>query len=121
MAKKIDNRQKIMAALIESPSITDAAEKCGLSRETIHKYLQDKQFLVELRTVRRGLVETAISQVQNLTAEAIETLQRNLHCENPSVEVRAAQAILEQSFKGLEAFDLLQRLEDLENAVKTEN
>jgi hypothetical protein len=41
-------------------------------------------------------------------------LERNLNCENPAAEIRAAQIILEQSLKGLEILDIESRLETLE-------
>ena len=114
---KPTNKEKVLLALLETSSIREASQKSGIAEATIYRYLKDADFQKEYRTARRSLVETSISQIQKATAEAVETLQRNLHCENPAVEVRCAQIIIEASVKGVELIDVIERLEVLENAV----
>lgn len=114
---KQTNKEKALKALLESNSIRDAAKACGLSEETLYRYLRDKDFKAEYRDARRQTVETALGQIQRLTAEAAETLARNLFCENPAVEVRTAQIIIENALKGVEITDIIERLETIENAI----
>lgn len=118
---KQTNKEKALIALLETASIVEAAGVCGLSQETLYRYLRDKDFLKDYRSARRATVESAITQIQKATAEAVETLCKNLHCENPAVEVRAAQIILENAVKGVELIDVIERLEILENAVEAKN
>ncbi len=115
---KIANREKAITALLESVSITDAAKKCGLNEKTLRRYLDDTEFQTEFRAARRVVFEQNIIRLQSLHAGAVDTLERNLNCENPSVEVRAAQIIIEGSRKDFETLDVLSRLELLENAVE---
>jgi hypothetical protein len=68
--------------------------------------------------MRRGILENTVAKLQSVTHQAIETLERNLTCENPSIEIRCAQIILEQSLKGLEILDTENRLQMLEHIVK---
>ncbi len=112
---KTANREKALAALLESATITDAANKCGLNEKTLRRYLDDAEFQREFRAARRVVFEQNIVRLQSLHAGAVETLERNLTCENPSVEVRAAQIVIEGSRKDFETLDILQRLETLEN------
>lgn len=118
---KQSNREKVLNALLNTTSITEAAKACGLSEKTIYRYLEDADFQKEYRRARRSLVETSIGQIQKATAEAVETLKRNLYCENSAVEVRCAQIIIETAVKGVELIDVIERLEVLEDAIKTEN
>ena len=111
---KQTNKEKALNALLNTNSIADAAKACGLSEKTLYRYLEDEDFQKEYRKARRSLVERSIGQIQTATSEAVETLRRNLHCENPSVEVRAAQIILDAASKGIETLDILERLEILE-------
>jgi hypothetical protein len=74
-----------------------------------------KFFLSEYRNARRQTVETAIAQMQNAASEAVERLKELQYCENPAVAARCAQIIFENSIKGMETTDILQRLETLEN------
>ncbi len=117
---KITNREKALSALLELASITEAANKCGLNEKTLRRYLEDAEFQKEFRAARRVVFEQNIVRLQSLHAGAVDTLERNLNCENPSVEVRAAQIIIETAVKGVELVDVIERLEVLEDAIKTE-
>ncbi len=112
---KQTNQTKVLIALLETPSITEASVKSGLSQETIYRYLRDKAFQKEFREARRATVDNAVSQLQQATSEAVDTLKRNMSCENPHAEITAARIILDMAFKGIEMSDILERLEILEN------
>jgi DNA-binding transcriptional MerR regulator len=112
---KTANKEKSLAALLESATITEAAKKCGLSEKTLRRYLEDAEFQKEFRAARRVVFEQNIVRLQSLHAGAVDALERNLNCENPSVEVRAAQIIIEGNRKDFETLDILERLETLEN------
>lgn len=112
---KQTNKEKALNALLNSPSIREASRTSGLSEETIYRYLKDTEFKQEYTTARRRIFEQNIFKLQSLHNQAVETLQRNLNCENPSVEVRAAQIVIESNRKDFETFDILERLEQLEN------
>ena len=112
---KTANKEKSLAALLESATITEAAKKCGLSEKTLRRYLDDAEFQKEFRAARRVIFEQNIVRLQSLHAGAVAALERNLNCENPSVEVRAAQIIIEGNRKDFETLDILERLEMLEN------
>ncbi len=112
---KILNREKVVAALLESATITAAAAKCDLNERTLRRYLDDAEFQKEYRSARRAVFEQNIVRLQSLHAGAVRALERNLNCENASVEVRAAQIVIEASRKDFETLDILERLETLEN------
>ncbi len=118
---KENNKEKALTALLESATITEAAKKCGLSEKTLRRYLDDAEFQKEFRAARRVVFEQNIVRLQSLHAGAVDTLERNLNCENPSVEVRAAQIIIEGNRKDFETLDILERLEKMEDAIKAEN
>ena len=112
---KIANKEKALTALLESASITEAANKCELSAKTLRRYLADAEFQKEFRLARRVIFEQNIFKLQSLHAGAVDTLERNLTCKNPSVEVRAAQIIIEGNRKDFETLDILERLEKIED------
>jgi hypothetical protein len=84
--------------LVESCSIRDAAQKSELSEKTLRRYLEDKDFSDEYQSARRQIVESAVFGLQQAATEAVETLRRNLNCDNPQAEIRAAQLILDNVF-----------------------
>ncbi len=111
---KTANRERALSALLSSGSITDAATRCGLNEKTLRRYLSDTDFQREYKSERRVVFEQNIVRLQTLHDGAIDALERNLTCENPSVEVRAAQIIIEGNRKDFETLDILSRLETLE-------
>lgn len=120
MAKNT-NKEKALAALLKCPTIKEAAIESGLSEETLYRYLREKDFLTDYREARRSIMETATTELQKSALEAVETLKRNQNCENPAVEIRAAKAILDLAFRGMETTDILERLEQIENEFEKQN
>ncbi len=118
---KTGTNEKLIVALLETASIRGAAAACGLSEATVFRRLQDKDFQTEYRSARRQVVERSIAELQAATGQAVETLRRNLNCDNPSVEIRAATAILDNAFRGVEVYEFTSRLEKIENELRNEN
>jgi len=56
--------------------------------------------------------------MQGAASEAVSRLKELQYCENPAVAARCAQIIYENSIKGMETTDILERLEELENEYK---
>lgn len=111
---KTNNKEKVIDALLSTSTITEAAKQAGVGETTVYRYLRDEAFKNEYRSARRDVVENTVGQLQGATAQAVETLTKNLTCGNPAAEIRAAQIILETSYKGVELIDLQMRLEILE-------
>ncbi len=95
---KENNKEKALTALLECSSISEAALKSELSEKTLRRYLEEKEFSDEYAEARRQIVESAVSALQQAANEAVETLRRNLTCDNPQAEIRAAQLILDNVF-----------------------
>jgi len=112
---KPNNKEKALNGLLNSASVTEASAQSGLSERTLYRFLEDVEFKQEYNASRRRIFEQNIFKLQSLHNQAVETLERNLNCENPSVEVRAAQIVIESNRKDFETFDILERLEQLEN------
>jgi hypothetical protein len=75
-------------------------------------------FAQAYRERRRQVVEHAVGQLQQLTAEAATTLRRNLACGHGPTEVRAAVAVLDMAIKAIEISDMTQRIEEMEQLLK---
>jgi hypothetical protein len=109
-------QEKALTALLTCPSITAAAQQCGVAEVTLHRWLKDTAFQAAYREARRVVVQHAIAQVQRATGEAVETLRSVMQDpEAPaSARVSAAKAILETAVKGIEIDDLEVRIAALE-------
>jgi AcrR family transcriptional regulator len=114
MAKQT-NKEKALLALLSTNTVKDAAAECGLSVESLYRYLKEPEFVAEYRAHRRNLMEATIGRIQQAADQAVHTLRRNMGCKNPGVEVRAASIVIDNALRGVELTDILERLEALEN------
>jgi hypothetical protein len=112
-------QEKLIACLVTDRTAEGACRRANIAVTTYWRWMKDEQFVAEYRRARRGILENAVTRLQGLTTSAIDTLERNLNCENPSVEMRTASVVLEQAIKGLETLDVENRIEMLEALVKT--
>ena len=118
--KEITNKQeKLIALLLTEKTIDEACKKAGVNVTTYWRWMQNEIFLRQYRKARRGILENTVAKLQSVTYQAIDTLERNLTCENPGAEIRAAQIILEQSIKGLETLDVENRIEMIELSIES--
>jgi hypothetical protein len=107
-------QEKLIAHLVTERTIDKACERSGVSTVTFWRWSKNTEFQKEYRKARRVVFENAVAKLQSLMLAAVECLEKNLSSENPTVELRAASIILDMSAKGIETFDLTERLESLE-------
>jgi hypothetical protein len=112
--------EQAIVALLQLPTLRDAASSLGISDVTLWRWLQRPDFMERYRAARRQVVEGALANLQQATSEAAATLQRNLTCGVPSVEIRAAVAILDQAVKAVELLDIEERVAALEQRAAAE-
>jgi hypothetical protein len=103
-----------VAALLECATLEQAAVQTRVSLRTLKGWLKEPAFLDLFRKARRQVVENAVTRLQQLTLQATLALHRNLSCGIAGVEVRAATVVFEHAARGLEVFDLADKLAQLE-------
>ena len=113
--------ERAIAALLSEDTLAAVAAHVGISVPTLWRWMQQPEFQIEYRRARSRVVERAIGAIQSATDDAVLCLRRNLTCDQPSVQVRAAQIILEMAIKGVEVVDLQERIERLEELEAPSN
>jgi len=105
-----------LGALLSHPTVGGAAAACGISRRTIHRWLQDPKFRTALRKMQHDHVSQAHSGLQGITADAVETLREVLNNrEAPAgARVSACRATLGLAYDLIQADDIQHRIETLE-------
>jgi hypothetical protein len=117
--EKLTRKQELaIAALLEEPTILRAATRARVSERTLRTWLRQPGFQAEFRAAKRAVVEGAITRLQQTALEAVLSLSRNLDCHQPSVEVAAAKAVLEYTFRGVEFLNLVHEVEELKRQVE---
>jgi predicted transcriptional regulator len=111
------NRQeKAIIALLNQPTMKEAAEAAGISEVTLWRWLQTPDFRSSYMEARRVAVQRAIARTQAATTEAVETLREVMNDQTAkgSERIAAAKAILDYALKGIELEDHEMRLQELE-------
>ncbi len=104
-----------LAALMNEPSLTDAAKASGVSTRTITRWLARDDFGSALRKLREQAIRQAVNRLTKACGVAVSTLiYLTEHGENEGIRQRAAVAILEHTWKGQEQLDVTERLAALE-------
>jgi DNA-binding MurR/RpiR family transcriptional regulator len=115
--EKFGRKQElVIAALLRSSTIAGAATEAGISEATLFRWLQRPDFAAAYRRARHAAVEQAITQLQQATGEAVETL-RSVQTDPDaaaSARVNAAKTVLEMALKVRESEELERRLSALE-------
>lgn len=87
-------KETAVSTLIATGSIEQAAKAAGVGVATIHKWFEDPELQAELTEYGISVKKQGAARANILTSTALETLERNMKCTNPAIEVRAATAIL---------------------------
>ena len=95
MAKR--NYEHIALCVLTSPTYKAAAEKAGVSYETLMRYKRKPEFQVILQDVKKAMFHDTMQKAQAYSMDALETLHeiRGNPALNESARVSAAKGILE--------------------------
>jgi hypothetical protein len=110
-------REQAIAALLTAATVEAAAAAAGVGERTLRGWMQQPAFSRAYQDARRLVVETALTRLQQVSGDAVETLRRNLTCKKPAAEIRAALGILDLAVRAVEIGDLAQRVEELEGLI----
>jgi hypothetical protein len=107
--QKLTRKQEaLIAALLTEPTHAAAASRAGVSEATLHRWLHLPEFRAAYRHARRELVDGAVGRIQAATGQAVDTLLTVARTgAKDSDRVRAAVALLDHAFRGLNDADTL--------------
>src|SRR6516225_1670487 len=110
-------RELAIANLLVSATLEQAAQRTRVSEKTLRLWLAEPEFSRAFRNARRLVLEQSINVLQQSSLAAAATMIRAMHCGKASVELNAADKILERAVQGIELFDLIGRVEQLEERL----
>lgn len=113
-------QERALAALLNNPTVRDAAAESKVSEATLYRYMREETFAARLKEARRGAVEHLSARLQSKSAEAARVLSDIAEDDSKpaSVRVTAARAIIEHTLKAFELGDLNERLKVLEATLE---
>jgi hypothetical protein len=110
---------RAVLALLEHPTLKDAAAAVGVGETTLWRWSQTPEFKATYMDARREAVRQSIAHLQSATGEAVTCLRDVMKSTKASdaAKVSAARAVLELAMKAVEIEDLAERLATLEKLM----
>jgi hypothetical protein len=87
-------QEALLAAVLTSPSLAQAAAAAGVSERTIRRAMKRPGFSLRVAEARKAAIACAITSLSGLADQAHDAVRRALVCGVPAVELRAALAVL---------------------------
>jgi hypothetical protein len=93
-------QERAIAALLTGASVTAAAAKAGVARQTVHRWLSDDPaFIAAYNLARREIAEAVAQSLRVLSLQSVRVLRRTLTSSKTptAVKVQAAVAVLKMA------------------------
>lgn len=112
----------LISALLTCPTIKQAAESVGLSEQAVYSRLRKVDFRTKLQNARTTQFQVISSKLEDANFVALDTLINILDDKETSagIRVKAARTLLDLSLKNREQIDVISRIENLEEMLKSQ-
>jgi hypothetical protein len=112
-------RQHLALPVIAAePTIEGAAEKIGVSRKTIYKWLKQEPFKRALEEARKEYVESGFRTMRLAAKRAADKIVKHVDSTDEKVSLRAAEDIIEFAKKFISLEDHERRIKELEERLE---
>lgn len=113
-------KEQAIVALLEAPTVREAAERVSISPTTLYKWMSLPEFDRAYRQARREAMAVAIARLQRASSEAVRTLEEVMADveATPASRVTAARAVLDLALKATEIEQIEERLTIIEKQVE---
>src|SRR5438045_9374712 len=115
-SKKVRQREQLIVALLQQPSMEKAAVSIGISSVTAWRITNTAEFKAEYRKARREAFSQSVARLQQASGAAVSTLLKVMVDQTtpPASRVRAADCVLDHANKAMELEDIESRVSELE-------
>lgn len=113
LAKKLSD-EDLLVALLTSKSQAEAAQKLGVSKQTVTRRVNVPAFKDKFLQYRKNILDNVNTQLVNGTQEAVNVLVDLLKSKNEITRYNASSRILSLAQDYLSMQDIIDRLDKLE-------
>lgn len=112
---------QLISALLSCPTIKQASDEVGLSEQAVYSRLRKVDFREKLQSARNDQFQVISSKLEDANFKALNTLVSILDDSEVSagIKVRASQTLLDLSLRNREQADILTRIQNLEEMLKS--
>lgn len=108
MAKNGQKKAQALAALMESSTLTEAAEKAGISRRSLYTYIREESDFARAYQALQDTAATAAAEAAEARAAEASSVVKSIMddtAQPAAIRLKAAQIILETSAKNREKLE----------------
>jgi hypothetical protein len=108
LSSPLSTQQELaLLALVGGATQGEAAERAGVARETVCRWLQDdSEFIAGLNCARKDIWDASVDRLRLLALKSTEVLAKLLESDDPRIRLTAAQTALKAvGLEGLPAPD----------------
>jgi phage terminase small subunit len=118
--KLTSKKRKAIAALIGGATVTEAADKAGVKRQTVHTWLNEKGFKTELKISEAKVLDEVSRKLVALADKAVSAFKDVLDNSEAdiSLRVQAADKLIRRLIELRTQVDLEERVSELEKMAK---
>ena len=114
-------QQRLISALISSPSVAEAARQAGVSLRQAHRYLEDPAFGEALKEAEGIALSGLLRGLVGLGEKAVQALSDALGPEQDiRLRLRAGDILLGRLVSYRDLIDLQERIEALESRMNVQ-
>ena len=120
---KLTPRQhRAIAEIMASPSLEEARRRLGAGKDTLYGWLRDPVFSAELKRQLDELARYAMDRLKVGLSKSVDKLLEVVDRSDVevSLQIRAAQTLLEHGIRVVEIQELEQRIANLEETIKNQ-
>ena len=112
---------RAVIALLERPTVKEAAEAAGVHKATLYRWLQEEGFQAVYHGARREVLRHVAARLQQISSEAVETLREVMadKTQQGASRVGAARTVLDYAVKATEQQEIIERLDRIEGRTAT--
>lgn len=107
---KVVSNEQIVAALLSSGTIREAAEDLSISERTIYDRMKDGDFQLLYKSAKADLLRSVVFELQNQMTSAVVAITQIMHDRNvnPAIRLQAANSILNSAAKMSKSLDVIE-------------
>ena len=102
--------------LVASPTVTEGARLAGISRRTVHRWMEDDDFRVQFEKFRDEALSLSQAELKGLTLKGTGVLAEMLEDPSSNIRLRAAQTAIAMGVKINQQSNIQKQIEDLTEA-----
>ena len=102
--------------LVASPTVTEGARLAGISRRTVHRWMEDDDFRVQFERFRDEALSLSQAELKGLTLKGTGVLAEMLEDPSSNIRLRAAQTAIAMGVKINQQCNIQKQIEDLSEA-----